>query len=181
MTKWWVLELYFIVLCSSLNKGKKSSISDSAQNVKAWHESWCIIIINLTFIVETMEQEVWENLDVSKYGIIAIIKQAFCPNSWWWPTEMETLLKTLPLQRLTKQILGIHQSQRVNFVPLPGCPFSPFPWEKSLETRFIQNEEKDWRLKRKMGAIGKVALVCFSSAKKTVRKRFFGDRFYAVK
>lgn len=59
MTKWWVLVLYFIVLCSSLNKGKKSSISDSAQNVKAWHESWCIIIINLTFIVETMEQEVW--------------------------------------------------------------------------------------------------------------------------
>ncbi|XP_015780114.1 PREDICTED: lipoyl synthase, mitochondrial-like [Acropora digitifera] len=32
----------------------------------------------------------------------------------------------------------------------------------------MQKEEKDWRLKRKMGAIGRVPSVCFSSAKKTL-------------
>ncbi|XP_029206271.2 lipoyl synthase, mitochondrial-like [Acropora millepora] len=32
----------------------------------------------------------------------------------------------------------------------------------------MQKEEKDWRLKRKMGAIVKVPSVCFSSAKKTL-------------
>ena len=180
MTKWWVLVLYFIVLCSSFNKGQKPNISDSAQNVIAWHESWCIIIIKLTFIVETMEQEVW--------------KKSWRVKTWdnrnhqagFLPKLMTMMMMTNgngdPFKNtLTKQMFGVHWSQRVNFVPFMGCPFSPFPWEKSLETRFMQNEEKDWRLKRKMGAIGKVPSVCFSSAKKTVRKRFFGDRFYAVK
>lgn len=63
----------------------------------------------------------------------------------------------------------------------PALSLLPFPMRKKPGNEVMQKEEKDWRLKRKMGAIGKVPSVCFSSAKKTVRKRFFGDRFYAVK
>ena len=67
----------------------------------------------------------------------------------------------------------------------PRLSLLPFPMRKEpgkeITSDYMQKEEKDWRLKRKMGAIGKVPSVFFSSAKKTVRKRFFGDRFYAVK